>query len=265
VKRAVAIDAGCGRDGPALGRAWGRSAAASPSAAGHEAPGEPHAPGDAALAALAARGEPGAFARLYERHVDAVYRYVRFRVRDPALAEDLTHDVFVRALDGVRGLREPERFAGWLLRIAHNRVANHWRWRDARPENVAPGDDGHDALGRLAADPAPASGATAPGEGYGLEHVEARVDAARALAAAAALTDLQREVVALRFVAGLDLAETAAAMGRSVGAIKNLQHHALRALRDRLARGAPRAAAAVDDGSAGVGAGEEDDHGNDAT
>jgi len=219
-----------GGDGDATGRDQARGdGSARPRDGAHDDP-------DAEWAVRAARGEPGAFGRIYERHVDAVYRYVHFRVRDAALAQDLTHDVFVRALDGVRGLREPGRVAGWLLRIAHNQVANHWRWRDARPEDRAR-DRESDLAGARAA----------PGPGRAFDGAEARVDAERALAAATALTDLQREVVALRFVAGLSLEETATAMGRSVNAVKNLQHHALRGLRDRLA------------GGVGEG-GEEDDH-----
>lgn len=188
-----------------------------------EAPGREAAPVDEAeLVRRAARGEPGAFGPLYRLHLDAVYGYLRFRVRDEALAEDLTQDVFLSALRSIGRLRDPERFGPWLIRIAHNRVVSHWRRRGARPEAPAAldGSDGLDQSPALHEDPiAPA---------------ELRLEARGLLSAAAGLTELQQEVLALRFVAGLSVAETAGLMGRSRGAVKNLQHHALKGLRRRL-------------------------------
>lgn len=181
---------------------------------------------DRELVERAARGEAGAFGQLYQRHVDHVYGYLRFRVHDEAVAEDLTHDVFVSAFKAIEGLKDPSRFEAWLMRIAHNRVLNHWRERSARPATAEPA-----ALDE-------AGGATEAGgvaeAGGGIARAEVRLDAHNVLEAASALTDLQHQVIALRFVAGLSLAETAAVMGRSVGAVKNLQHHALAGLRSNL-------------------------------
>lgn len=179
---------------------------------------------EAGLAARAVRGEAGAFGQLYQQHLDGVYRFVHFRVRDEALAEDLTQDVFLSALRHVGELKAPERFRSWLLTIAHNRVANHWRDAALRPLPA----------NRLPDNAAEAAGPTLATDEGGYEAVALRLDAATVLSATERLTELQQQVVALRFVAGLSLAETAQAMGRSVNAVKNLQHHAVASLRRNL-------------------------------
>jgi len=176
------------------------------------------------LVTRAMRGEPGAFGRLYQRHIDAVYNYVYFRVRDEATAEDLTQDVFVNAFKGMARLKAESKFKAWLLRIAHNRVLNHWRARSAgsgRPD--VPIDDGAGERLHLG-DPALTT------DGL-LAAAEVRLAAGDILAGLGRLTDLQRQVIALRFVAGLSVVETAEVMQRSAAAVKNLQHHALVALR----------------------------------
>lgn len=185
-------------------------------------PGDRPADADGRLAERARRGEAGAFGELYRLHVDAVFDYIYFRVRDEAVAEDLTQDVFMSAFKGIGDLRWGERFGGWLVRIAHNRVSNHWRSVSARPAG-APIE---------AADAAPPAGGRAGGDPQAA--LEAHLSAGDVLAATAGLTELQQQVIALRFVGGLSVAETAAAMGRSAGAVKNLQHHALAALRRHL-------------------------------
>lgn len=184
----------------------------------------PTSPTDATLVTRAIGGDADAFGQLYEQHADGVYHFVHFRVQDPALAEDLTHDVWVRALDHIGQLDAPERLRSWLLTIAHRTVLNHWRGQSSRP---LPAD--------RRADTDVAGEAVAPAvEDADLAAVGDRLDAARVLEAAARLTDLQRQAIALRFVAGFSLAETAAAMDRSIPAVKNLQHHALAALRRHL-------------------------------
>ncbi len=175
------------------------------------------------LVRRAVHGEEGAFGQLYERHVEGVFNYVYFRVREEALAEDLTQDVFVRAFRGISGLRSQERFVAWLMRIAHNRVLNHWRDQSARPLP--------DALS-AGGEPGAVAANTTPDP---IEDLETRLTADAVLAATGELTDLQQQVIALRFVKGLSVAETAAIMQRSQSAVKNLQHHALVALRRQLA------------------------------
>ena len=190
-----------------------------------DAPDAPDAPPDEALVRAAQAGDAAAFGRLYDRHFAAVYGYLASQVPTPAEAEDLAGDVFLRALAALPGYRwtgVPVRT--WLLRIARNRLVDARRQRARRP--TAP----LDAAGALpdgarTADPA--------------RWLADKVDRERLLAAVARLTALQRRVVTLKFAAGLSNGEVAAALGRSEGAVKALQHAALDALRRHLADLAP--------------------------
>src|SRR5512142_728899 len=82
---------------------------------------------DAALAVRASRGDVSAFGKLYDKHVDAIYRYVYYRVRDDAEAEDLTSDVFMRALKAMPRYEPRQAFLAWLYRIARNAVIDRAR------------------------------------------------------------------------------------------------------------------------------------------
>lgn len=169
-------------------------------------------------------GDERAFGQLYEAYADRVYRYVNFRVRHEGTSRDLTQDVFVNVLRGLGRLQDLERFEGWLMRIAHNQVVNHWRRRTARPQIVedhSEGDASDEPLARIA-DVSP---------GVDPDERAERILRLQAVGAAAGrLTDLQQEVLGLRFGAGLSLAETAAIVGRSEDAVKKLQRRALRSL-----------------------------------
>ena len=176
------------------------------------------------LVEQAAGGDGAAFGRLYQRYVDDVYAYVQLRVRNAALAEDLTQDVFMNAFRGMSRFRWQGSLAPWLMRIAHNRVANHWRAMGRRPEQVGlPEDDPEDPRPELAGDDAR------------IQRLLARpVGPAEIERALSRLTELQQQVIALRFGAGLTLMETADVMERTQNAIKNLQHNALVGLRRQL-------------------------------
>ncbi len=183
------------------------------------------------LVESARTGDGQAFSVLYERYVDRVYSFVLFRVRDDSVAEDLTQDVFVQVLRGLDGYDWRGTLAPWLLRIARNTVIDHWRRVGRRPERpisaVESDEDGDDEDTRI--------GRVVDEEGeVAIVQAEAMLDRAAFQRASAQLTDLQREVLALRFASGLSIRETAEAMNRSEGAIKNLQHHAVRALRRAL-------------------------------
>jgi RNA polymerase sigma-70 factor (ECF subfamily) len=181
------------------------------------------------LVERAREGDAGAFGQIYQHYVDRVYSFVIFRVRDRAVAEDLTQDVFVQVLRGLDAFDWRGSLAPWLLRIARNTVVDHWRRIGRRPERtlsaVEAGEDDEDdnRINRLVAE-----------EDAGLAQAEGALDRARIARAASQLTELQQQVLALRFAAGLSIRETADAMGKSEGAIKNLQHHAVRSLRFHL-------------------------------
>lgn len=173
---------------------------------------------DAGLAERAALGDAAAFGDLYATHLDAVFCYVRFRVRDEETAADITQDVFLRAYRSLDTLRQAERFRAWLFRIAHNAVLNHLRRRNAYGAEAAVTEH-HPAPDRT------------PEERAGQS-----LDMAAVLEAAEGLTDLQRQVIALRFLSDLTVAETAEILERTPNAIHNLQHNALAALRRQLTR-----------------------------
>lgn len=178
----------------------------------------------------AASGDAQAFGALYEATVDRIHRYVWLRVRDAALAADLTQDIYVNALRGIGRLDAPERFEAWLLRIAHNRVVNHWVSADRRGRDISLDADDDAADGppvRRVADTADALDDTA----------ERKVRLADLTQHLTVLSEAQQDVLALRFGAGLSLAETAEQLGRTELAIKQLQRRALVTLRERLRAG----------------------------
>jgi RNA polymerase sigma-70 factor (ECF subfamily) len=181
-----------------------------------------HAPGpDPDLADVrAAQQDPAAFAVLYRRYLDRVYGYCFYLLGDHHDAEDATERTFMAALAAIGRYRdEGASFRSWLFRIAHNQLANALRTRsrqrtspmDGAPEPMAPFSDPE----RLA----------------GLAD-----DARRLRAAVAALSDDRRQVVVLRFVDGLSAREIGEVLGRSEGAVRVLQHRALRDLAELLQR-----------------------------
>jgi RNA polymerase sigma-70 factor (ECF subfamily) len=169
--------------------------------------------------AAAQAGDPEAFAALYRRTVDQVYRYVYWRCgADRALAEDLTQETYYRALRRLDTYRpQPGAgFVGWLVSIAHNLTVDHHRSAAARRE---------------APTAAVADGAVTSAAEEALE----QEDTVRAVRQGLlALKTAHREVLVLRFVHDLPLADTAAVMGRPVSAIKMLQHRALLSLAAKL-------------------------------
>ncbi len=168
-------------------------------------------------AVRAAQRDRRAFGLLYRRYVERVYSYAFYLLGDHHDAEDATERTFLAALDAIGGFRDTgASFRAWLFRIAHNQLANALRARARHP--VAP----LDAVAEPGADHDPA------GE---LARAE---DARRVRRAIAALSQDRRQVVVLRFVDGLSTAEIAAVLGRSEGAVRVLQHRALRELAARL-------------------------------
>jgi RNA polymerase sigma-70 factor (ECF subfamily) len=177
---------------------------------------------DGDLVRQALGGQPGAFGLLYERHLPRLHRYLCFRVADAELAMDLVQDVFIQALRSLSQLREPDRFGAWLLSIASRRVAEHWSGPGLRRSGQLPldGDEDDD---RSDAGPVDQAGAAIWTD---LEH---HVDLTRLIAGS--LNDVQAQVLALRFGAGLSLRETAALIGGTEVAARQHQYRALKRLR----------------------------------
>jgi len=170
----------------------------------------------AELVRRAQAGEAAAFAELYDRYLDMVYRYVRSRVGSPTVAEDLTSETFVRALRSIGGFTWQGRDVGaWFVTIARNLVADHYKSSRFRLE--------------LPTDDVGATGAAPVQQGPEEQVLQSLQDTVL-LEAVQRLRPDQQECIVLRFLQGLSVAETAAVMGKDVGAIKSLQYRAVRTL-----------------------------------
>ena len=167
-----------------------------------------------ALVELAQGGDTEAFGQLYDRYVTGVFRYLYFRVGSSQLAEDLTAETFLRALRSLHTFQwKGKDFSAWLTTIARNLMNDHFKSRRVRsefPTDAFPdrADAGHgpeeDALSSLSNE--------------------------ELMQAVSMLPDDQRDCVLMRFVQELSIAETAQALGRSEGAVKQLQLRAVRSL-----------------------------------
>jgi RNA polymerase sigma-70 factor (ECF subfamily) len=163
-----------------------------------------------------ARENPAAFAGLYRRHVNRVYRYLLVRVGDVHDAQDLTAQTFLAALEGIAGYRGQGGFAAWLLGIARRKAADHFRrGRTTLPLEAA----------AHVPDPNPLPDAVA----------EQRLRLERMTRALRGLSPDRAEALSLRVFGGLNAAEVGRVMGRSEAAVRMLVHRAVRDLRERLA------------------------------
>ena len=154
-----------------------------------------------------------ALGQLYDEYAPLVYAYLYRRVQDAQLAEDLTGEVFVRMLQAIQAKRSwRTSFRGWLYRIAHNLVVDHYRKQPPTPaidldeQLVADRDDPESAVAE-------------------------RLSHRRLRSAISQLTPDQQQVLALRFGEQMTAREAGAVMGKSVSAIEALQHRGLAALR----------------------------------
>lgn len=172
---------------------------------------------EAQLLARARQLDPAALRELHQQFYEPVARYIQFKVSDPYMVQDLSGEVFVRVLDGLRrgqGWRETPR--AWIMGIARNVVADHYR-KGSRVSEVELSDELY------------ASDDVDPM--FLAIHRERKDLLMRAMQG---LTADQRDIISMRFLQGIDIQEVAAATGKSVGAVKALQHRALRALALRL-------------------------------
>lgn len=167
-----------------------------------------------ALVERAQAGESDAFGRLYDQYSDTVYRYIYYRVGGKATAEDLTSETFLRALRRIGTFTWQGRdFGAWLVTIARNLVADHFKSSRFRLE-VTTGE----MLDANEVERSPE------------DSVLESLSNAALLEAVRRLNPQQQECVTLRFLQGLSVAETARVMGKNEGAIKTLQYRAVRTL-----------------------------------
>ncbi len=163
------------------------------------------------LVRRACQGDGEAFGKLYDLHLDAVYRYVYYKISGVAEAEDLTAQIFVKAWEAIPRYQWREiPFSHWLMRLARNAVIDHYR--TARH---------HDELGEslVSREPDPQ-----------VEYLRSE-SRQRLEAAVRRLPEDQHMVIVLRFIEEMDYAQVAEIMGKSQGALRVIQHRALAALR----------------------------------
>jgi RNA polymerase sigma-70 factor (ECF subfamily) len=175
-------------------------------------------------------GDKEAFAAIYRRYSASIRRFIRFRTGgNEELAEDLTSEVFLRALRRIDSFTWQGRdFGAWLTTIARNLIVDHFKSGRFRLEFLVGGLN----TGELGiSEPVTEGGASA--EDAAIVHFAN----AALMEAVRGLTSDQRDAVVLRFFRGLSLAETAALMGTTDSAVKALQYRAVRALHAALTKG----------------------------
>lgn len=186
------------------------------------------APDSWQLVTRAQAGDTDAFAALYREHHDRVLRFIDHRVGSRHLAEDLAQDVWVRVLGRIGAVEyQGKDIAAWLMTIARNIATDHFKAARHRYTSVRTLDDLMVAREEPAADDDPEAETAAA--------IEARAAARLVGPLLAELTPEQQRVVQLRFYDGLSTVETAAAMGKNVGAVKAAQTRACASLRRALA------------------------------
>jgi RNA polymerase sigma-70 factor (ECF subfamily) len=164
-------------------------------------------------------GNQAAFAQIYDTYFDTIYRYVFFRVKNQGEAEDLTQEVFIKALNGIGSYKVGKTpFASWLFRIAHNQVIDYVR--KTGKQKMTALDEAYSIAGNE--DP--------------VTTIEHKFELEELSIAIAELPPAQQEVISLRFIAGLPIADVARILGKSEGTVKALQFNATIALRKLIVR-----------------------------
>ena len=174
----------------------------------------PSAQDDETLAQQA-RSDPQAFAELYGRFLDRVYRFILIRTGSVQDAQDLTSQTFLAALESIDRYGSRGSFGGWLFGIARHKVADHYR----RRRIDVPLDD---VEWMHHPDPSPE------------EIADARLQLARVSRALQSLDGQQAEALALRVFGELCASEVGQVMGKTENAVKMLVHRGLRKLQERL-------------------------------
>ncbi len=189
-----------------------------------QSPDEPDGERDSgawALVRAAQAGDMAAYGQLFEQYMDVVFKFVLFRTGDRALAEDLTSETFARALRRIGSVSYQGRDIGaWFVTIARNLIFDHVKSSRYRLEQTTADMVDH-----------------APSTGGPEQQVIDGAITGELLKCVAKLNPDQQECIQLRFLQGLSVAETARIMDRNEGAVKALQHRAVRRLAQLLPEG----------------------------
>lgn len=157
-----------------------------------------------------------ALASHYEQYYDSIVRYIFVRISDQSEAENLGGDVFLKALQSLGSYRgSTEQMRAWLFKIAHNLVVDYLRKMNKRK---------HVSIDEV----------EIPDKLNIEEKVEKKLEVERLSKALKQLTPAQREVIGLRFFAGLSSAEVGKILGKSSGAVREMQHAAMETLRKQM-------------------------------
>jgi RNA polymerase sigma-70 factor (ECF subfamily) len=169
---------------------------------------------EAQLIQRARQGDLAAVSELYNLHVDRIYQYVRYRTGDDQTAEDVTAEVFLRAIESLGSYNDQGApFIAWLYRIAHARVIDYWR--DTKRHQTAPLDD-----------PLLQDSLITTEDAIDIDILQHQL----LWSALQQLTDDQQTVIILKYTQGLSNADIALVLGKTEGAVKALQRRALEAL-----------------------------------
>ena len=174
---------------------------------------------DMELVERAQSGNIAAVGELYDRHRPQIFRYIRFRVANVQVAQDLTGEVFLRMVDHLpkfqpRGVP----FSAWLYRIARNLIIKQGQKESKQPIVSL---EYANNVGQNSNNPALV--------------VERQLEMEWVLQGLERIDEIQREVIILRFIVGLSLKETAQVLEKTVAAVKTWQHRGILALQTALA------------------------------
>ena len=168
------------------------------------------------LVQSAKEGDPLSFGRLYDLFYTKIFRYVVYKVGNREDAEDITAEVFIRMLKSINSFSfQGHPFSSWLFRIARNMIVDYFRKNSRRKTT-----------------PLETVGSIPETESLEIDYqLDLNIEISNISDTINELTDLQQDVISLRFAAGLSIKETAETVGRKENAVKALQHSAIKKLR----------------------------------
>lgn len=176
---------------------------------------------------IRAKRDPEAFARLYDRYVTAIYRFVYLKLPSKEAAEDVASETFLRAWQYIQRADQIENVRALLYKIARNLIADHYRKQEGKEvpvafsafetSDVGEGDPGDNEAGRLL--------------------IEARADIALILEHISRLKEDFQDVLTLRLIDDLSFSDIGSVLGKTSGNARVMFHRALKALDALMSKG----------------------------